>query len=354
MTLENLGWNDQLRNYWEANPLYPNGQLGRIYRLNRNHAWVVSDNQTSQAIIPSQSVSLECYPCVGDWCVLADQPGNTSAGRMVSILTRRNQLRRKRAGRKAEAQVLAANVDEVFVLTSRIKEFSWNRLERYLTMIRNEQITPVICLTKTDLDPDPPATERLLASRFDGVQVVSISNVTGFGIEALRQQLASPGTRILVGSSGVGKSTLTNQVLNSECRATRTVRDADARGRHTTSGSEMFQLSPSGWLIDSPGLRELEPWDAGNGLTDTFTEIMALTKRCRFRNCHHDSEPGCAVQAALEDGRLEAGTLANFQKLQREQARQETKASRDSETRRRQRDKFHAKLLRRTLKDKGR
>ncbi len=273
---------------------------------------------------------------------------------MVSILTRRNQLRRKRAGRKAEAQVLAASVDEVLVLTSRIKEFSWNRLERYLTMIRNEQITPVICLTKTDLDPDPQATERQLASRFDGIQVVSISNVSGFGMESLKQQLASPGTRILVGSSGVGKSTLTNQLLNMDCRATRSVREEDARGRHTTSGSEMFQLSPSGWLIDSPGLRELEPWDAGSGLSETFTEIVALTKQCRFRNCHHGSEPGCAVQAALQEGKIEAGTLANLQKMQREQTRQETKASRDAEARRRQRDKFHAKLLRRTLKDKGR
>jgi ribosome biogenesis GTPase / thiamine phosphate phosphatase len=252
-------------------------------------------------------------PAVGDWVGVQ---ANGDAATITSILPRRSAFIRKRAGLGSDEQVLAANVDTAFLLAGLDDDFSLRRLERYITTAWDSGAAPVVVLTKADLCDDIADALLQVESVAIGVPVYPISNVTGIGIDELASQQLRPGaTIVLLGSSGVGKSTLLNRLAGAEVMRTSAIA-ADGTGRHTTTHRELVRLPDGALAIDTPGLRELQFWEGD--LTAAFEDIEALAAECRFNDCAHATEPGCAVLAAVDDGSLELDRLRSWRKLQRE------------------------------------
>lgn len=263
---------------------------------------------------------------VGDWAAVDSRPTCARAG-IEAVLPRRTCLARQDAGRATRAQVLAANVDVVFLVSALDagRGFNLARLERALALARAGGAEAVVVLNKADLCDDIAARVREAQGAATDVPVVALSAIEGWGVDELRPWLAENRTGVLLGPSGVGKSALVNALLGAAQQATGPVREEDARGRHTTTRRELFLLPTGGLLIDTAGLREFQPWDAAGDLDSVFPEVAALAEQCRFRDCRHESEPGCAVRQALADGSLEARRFEHYQRLQREQAYQEQK-----------------------------
>ena len=216
--------------------------------------------------------------------------------------------------------MLAANVDTVFLLMSLNEDFNLRRLERYITMAWESGAKPVIVLTKTDLYPEFALRVLEVEAIAFGVPVHAISSLTGDGLELVRTHLAPGQTIALLGSSGVGKSTLVNTLAGEELLATQPIREDDGEGRHTTTHRQLVLLPGGGLVLDSPGMRELQLWESSDGLSETFGDVEDLAAQCRFSDCAHETEPGCAVQAALADGTLAAERWTSYNKLQRELA----------------------------------
>jgi ribosome biogenesis GTPase len=261
-------------------------------------------------------------PAVGDWVrAVAGAPGT---GRAVihEVLPRRSRISRGAAGNPTEEQVLAANVDTAFIVTSLNLDLNTRRLERYVTLARNGGVTPAILLTKADLCADPETAVTEVAAATPGVAVHAMSVWLGQGLENLAPYLAPEKTCVLLGSSGAGKSTIVNHLLGAEALRVSPVRESDGRGRHTTTHREMLRLPGGALLIDTPGLREIQLWngDEEGRLEQAFGDIVSLATACRFKDCRHQTEPGCAVKAAVAEGTLEPGRLASHAKLQRELA----------------------------------
>ena len=250
----------------------------------------------------------EPIPAVGDWAAVREAT-------ITSILPRRSAFLRKRAGLGSDEQVLAANVDTAFLLAGLDDDFSLRRLERYLTTAWDSGAFPVVVLTKTDVCADVPAAVFAVETVAIGVPVVAISNITGEGIDELAAHLTPGRTIVLLGSSGVGKSTLLNRLAGSELMRTAAMA-ADGTGRHTTTHRELVRLPDGALVIDTPGLRELQFWEGDVGAA--FADIEALAADCRFRDCAHAREPGCAVLGAVDEGRLELDRLRSWRKFQRE------------------------------------
>jgi ribosome biogenesis GTPase / thiamine phosphate phosphatase len=251
-------------------------------------------------------------PAVGDWVGVQ---ANGDAATITAILQRRSAFIRKRAGLGSDEQVLAANVDTAFLLAGLDDDFSLRRLERYITTAWDSGAAPVVVLTKADLCDDIADALLQVESVAIGVPVYPISNVTGIGIDELASQLRPGATIVLLGSSGVGKSTLLNRLAGAEVMRTSAIA-ADGTGRHTTTHRELVRLPDGALAIDTPGLRELQFWEGD--LTAAFEDIEALAAECRFNDCAHATEPGCAVLAAVDDGSLELDRLRSWRKLQRE------------------------------------
>jgi ribosome biogenesis GTPase / thiamine phosphate phosphatase len=247
-------------------------------------------------------------PAVGDWVGVQDTT-------ITSILPRRSAFIRKRAGVGSDEQVLAANVDTAFLLAGLDDDFSLRRLERYITTAWDSGAAPVVVLTKADLSDDVAGAMLQVESVAIGVPVYPISNVTGIGIDELARHLHAGSTVVLLGSSGVGKSTLLNRLAGSELMRTRELA-ADGTGRHTTTHRELVRLPDGALVIDTPGLRELQFWDGD--VSAAFEDIEELAGECRFRDCAHASEPGCAVLAAVDNGTLALDRLRSWRKFQRE------------------------------------
>jgi ribosome biogenesis GTPase len=252
-------------------------------------------------------------PAVGDWVAL--ERGDGEQATITSILARRTAFVRKHAGDDSTEQVLAANVDAAFLLAGLDDDFSLRRLERYIAIAWESGAEPIVLLTKTDLCADVPAAVLAVETVAIAVPVYPVSNVTGEGVDELGAYLRPGRTVVLLGSSGVGKSTLLNRLAGTELMRTAEVA-ADGTGRHTTTHRELVRLPSGALVIDTPGLRELQFWE-GN-LSAAFEDIEALALECRFRDCAHQREPGCAVLAAVDDGRLELDRLRSWRKLQRE------------------------------------
>jgi ribosome biogenesis GTPase len=256
-------------------------------------------------------------PVVGDWVAVRPVGG---LGVIQAVLPRSTRIVRRKVGGPVQGQPIAANVDVVFVVTSADHDLSPRRIERYLTLVAAGGARPVVVLTKLDLSDDPAAALAALAPVTGGVPVVTANGLAGDGIEALVAHLPPGATGALIGSSGVGKSTICNAICGSEVQATRDVRLSDSKGRHTTTRRELIELPCGGNLIDTPGMRELGLWDESQGSEGAFADIDELAASCRFSDCTHGGEPGCAVAEALADGRLSRERIASREKLAREEA----------------------------------
>jgi ribosome biogenesis GTPase len=260
----------------------------------------------------------EHIPAVGDWVVAAPPEGDGS-GTIRAVLPRRTAFTRKVAGDATAAQVVAANIDVALLATALPEDLNARRLERYLALAWESGAIPVVVLTKADLAADLASAIAEAATAAPGVDVVAVSAAMGSGLEQLDRFLAPGRTAVLLGSSGVGKSTLINRLLGAERLRTAAVRD-DGKGRHTTTHRELVRLANGALLVDTPGMRELQLWTADGGLGSAFADIESLAVECRFRDCEHDAEPECAVRAAVAAGMLDAERLASWHKLRRELA----------------------------------
>lgn len=295
-------------------------------------------------------------PAVGDWVAIR---GGVPAGcaTIHDVLPRRSQLSRKAAGRVTVEQVVAANVDTVMVVIPLDRPIAERRLERLLTIARGSGADAVIVLTKADLCPDPAAVTATLAplcARAGAeIPVHTISSITGDGLAALDRYIDAPRTSALFGASGVGKSTLLNRWLGHERQAVAAL-TSEGKGRHTTTHRELLVLPQGGLVIDTPGMRELGLWSSDDGLSDIFADISALTEQCRFRDCSHHEEPGCAVQAAITSGAVDPERAASFLKLLREQAHVAREKDDLARARARQADKRAGRALGRLYRDRER
>ncbi|WP_246626404.1 ribosome small subunit-dependent GTPase A [Modestobacter italicus] len=256
-------------------------------------------------------------PAVGDWVALRGE-------RAVSVLPRRTAFVRTAAGRTSAPQVVAANVDLVLVVDSLVGEARLRRVERYLAVAWASGATPVVVLTKADLCPDVPAAVAAVAEDAIGVDVLAVSAVTGEGVAQVAARIGPGCTAVMVGPSGVGKSSLTNALAGRSVAGTAGIR-ADGRGRHTTTARELHQLPGGGLLIDTPGMRELA-LPGADGLDAAYADVTGWATECRFRDCAHRTEPGCAVAAAIERGDLDPARLTAWRKLQAEAHRQELRS----------------------------
>lgn len=253
-------------------------------------------------------------PTVGDWVALTPEP----AVRVVDRLPRESLLERRAAGETTASQALAANVSTAFVMTSLNRDFNPRRLERTIALVWDAGATPVVVLTKRDVCEDPGPYEREARDVAIGVDVHAISALDGTGLDALAPYLGRGQTVALLGSSGVGKSTLTNALAAETHQVVKAIRAHDARGRHTTTQRQLVRLAGGGLLVDMPGLREVGLYQNEAGLSEVFSDVEALADACRYRDCRHESEPGCGVRAAVEAGTLAADRLASYRKLKRE------------------------------------
>jgi ribosome biogenesis GTPase len=254
-------------------------------------------------------------PVVGDWVVF--EPGSEDSGSIHAILERKTAFSRKVAGETTQEQVMAANIDRVFVVSALSEDLNLAKLERYLTIGWESGALPVVLLTKADLSPDLEAVRERVEAIAPGATILVTSSVTGEGIDLVRNELGPGITAVLVGPSGVGKSTLINHLTGRDDLATGELR-RDGKGRHTTTHRQLIPIDSGGMIIDTPGIRELQLWHGEEGLDQTFDDIAVLALGCRFTDCDHESEPGCAVQAAIAAGTLPTERLASYRKLGRE------------------------------------
>jgi ribosome biogenesis GTPase len=319
-TLAELGWTEALACHFE--PFASGGLVAaRVAVEHRTKYGVYTERGEAEAVLTGrarhEAVARRDRPVVGDWVAMAASPPG-GAGAIHAVLPRASAFTRKVAGRAHEEQVVAANIDVAFLVTSLNAELNPRRLERYLTLAWRSGARPVVVLTKADLAEYPAALVREVEAVAVGVSVLLTSAKTGLGIEELRALLADHKTGTVLGSSGVGKSTLMNALVGWERQDTGKIREADDRGRHTTTRRELVRMPGGGLLIDTPGMRELQLSEAGDGLLSAFDDIAELARGCAFRDCGHGPEPDCAVRTAVAAGRLSAERLESFHKLVRE------------------------------------
>lgn len=313
-----LGWDDRWEQEFvpfEKDSLEP----GRITAEHRGSYSVTTATQDLRAKLPGKVLhdaqGRSDLPAVGDWVALEALGGADAIVR--GTLPRRSKFSRKVAWVDTEEQIVAVNVDVVFVVTSLNSDLNLRRLERYLTLAWESGATPVVVLTKSDLALDVSQAIDDAEEVSPGVPVHAVSAVENEGVDTLREYASDSRTIALLGSSGTGKSTLINRMMGREVQKVQDIR-ADDKGRHTTTARELLVLPDGGVLIDTPGMRELQLWEAGEGLGEAFQDIEELAQTCRFRDCSHRTEPGCSVHAAVDSGSLPVGRLESYQKLQRE------------------------------------
>ncbi len=328
LDLKTLGWDEW---FAERTDCGPGESVARVAAVDRELLLLVDEGGLFRAKLSGAFLhrhrSARELPCVGDWVCVEKPPGpsgqlgrdSRSVHTVRSLLERRTALRRKVAGADVEYQMIAANVDVVVIVQSCHFDFNLNRLERYLVMVRDGGAEPLVVLTKTDLVSAEELEAQISAIRSAGITVpiLTLSNVTQQGVEEL-EALLSPGrTYCFVGSSGVGKSTLINRLVGRAQQETQTV-SGTGEGRHTTVRRELMLLPEGALVIDNPGMRELGILGADDGLSDSFGDVSSLASACRFRDCTHVSEPGCAVLEALESGELSQAQYDNYRKLKSE------------------------------------
>jgi len=355
MTLEALGWNERLSSAFEVHAVA--GLVPARVSLEHTHIYrVIAEAGEMLARVSGRLRHLAEtraeFPAVGDW-VAIDPPGDDGDARIRAILPRSSRFSRRAAGDRTEEQVVAANIDVIFLVAGLDGDFNPRRIERYLTVAWDSGATPVIVLNKSDLVDDPEAAADAVRDIAPGVDVHGITCTDPATLVALRTYLGEGRTGALLGSSGVGKSTIVNRLVGYDLLATRDVRISDSRGRHTSTSRQLVQLPGHGVLIDTPGMREIQLWETGDGASGTFADIAALAEDCRFRDCVHESEPGCAVVLAVERGELPASRLESYRKLRAEQAHQHRQQDQRAQLDQKRRTKTMMKSARKFYKDKG-
>ncbi len=345
--LNALGWQDWFEQRAECAPAC---SIARVAAVDRGQLLLLDQTghfraKLAGSYLHHHRVSHE-LPCVGDW-VCVEKPSRAGLGLVHSVLPRKTCLRRKSAGDSIEYQMIAANIDTVFIVQSCDYDFNLKRLERYLVMVRDGGAEPCILLTKTDLVEPAVVNARLTEIRSAGITapIITLSNVTREGVDDLGRLLLPRTTYCFVGSSGVGKSTLINQLIGCELQETGSV-SGTGEGRHTTVRRELIMLESGSLVIDNPGMRELGILGAEDGIGESFTRIAALAANCRYRDCTHVREPGCAVLEAVSAGEIDPDYYENYLKL-----REESRFNQLSYAERRRKDRDFGKFIKSAKKD---
>lgn len=335
MIPEDLGWNDYFQTQLEKYEINDGIEPARISQEHKGLYKIINTEGEYLAELSGRmrytAVDNRDFPAVGDWVLVKIY---SSEGKAIihGMLSRKNSLSRKGlSGRKSDLQgktleqILAANIDTVFLVNGLDSDFSLRRIERYMTSIYENSMNPVIILNKTDLVNNPDEYVSRAESIAFGVPVIPVSGLTDSGIDDLKRYIRARNTIVFLGSSGVGKSTIINRLFGMERQRVNSVRESDQKGRHTTTGRELMILPDGGILIDTPGMREFQPWKNEEDTARAFEDIESIASGCRFRDCKHESEPGCAVREALKQGDLDPGRYKNYNRMKREARYLETR-----------------------------
>jgi ribosome biogenesis GTPase len=351
MHLNKLGYEKWIHEYPELNDL-DSSEFARIISVNKNN-YVIHNGQNECTAETSGRFLFEVdsnidMPTVGDWVRVQYYDDRTFAI-INGLLPRRSLLKRKSAGKNVDYQLLAANVDTAFIIQSADNNFNVNRFERYLVLVHAAGLDPVFLLSKSDLASGVQISEmkEKIESVYPGCPFISFSNENGNGIDNIKDFLIPAETYCLLGSSGVGKSTLLNSIIGGALQKVNEVREKDSRGKHTTTSRQLFLLENGSMFIDSPGMRELGNFDVEEGIADTFSDIVKLAEQCRFNDCRHTGEKGCAVQEALNNGDLSEARYGNYLKIKKESDYYEM-----SYLEKRRRDKSFGKMVKEIMKTK--
>jgi ribosome biogenesis GTPase len=355
MDLLQLGWGPHVQSWsdWSTRAGFEPGRVAiqhrggyMVYAQSGELTAEVSGRFRHETRAPSD------FPVVGDWVVVERSAGEAKAV-IHAVLPRRTKFSRTAPGETGEEQIVAANLDDVFVVAALSAPLNLRRLERYLALARESGADPVIVLTKADLAADIDAAIQRVEQIAHGVPVYAVSAQTGHGLAELQGCLRFGRTAVLLGPSGVGKSTLINFWCGQERLAVQPVRATDQKGRHTTTHRQLVCLPGGAVVIDTPGLRELQLWEGAEGVAEVFDEITALAGQCRYTDCRHESEPGCAVRAATEAGTLDPARLASHHKLRRESEHFERRHDKRAQAEEKKRNKSIHKHLRSSQKGRG-
>jgi ribosome biogenesis GTPase len=355
MTLQELGWDEARAREFEPWAGKPAHQPARVL-IGFNYLYRVGiEGGEFDAVLAGRlkhhAERQGELPAVGDWVAVRKRP-EEDRGTIVAVLPRRSRFSRRMAGNVTDEQVVAANVDVIFIVMALDDDFSVRRLERYLLMARESGATPVVLLTKPDLSADLPADVADVVAAAGDVPVHVLSPKLNQGLEQVAPYVAGGRTAALLGSSGVGKSTIINRLVGADVRKTREVRESDSKGRHTTTHRELVVLPEGGLMIDTPGMRELQLWDASESVRGTFEDVEALADECHFTDCRHRGEPRCAVKTAVDEGRIPPDRLASYLQLQDELAYLARQQDERAQIEEKRKGKIGAKALRQHVKSK--
>lgn len=350
LTLNDLGYNADLEHYCKDNNL-KSFTIGRIISEHKDRYVVKTEikEYDSELIGNLRFTADNRYdlPAVGDWVAVSEYDENKAL--IHAIFPRHSIIERQAVGKTGQIQIIATNIDYGLIVQSVNRDFSINRLERYLTICNASKVKPLIVLSKIDLI-DELALETILTQikeRIKDVPLIAISSQTQIGLDELEGIISKGKTYCLLGSSGVGKSTLLNKIAGEELMTTNAISQSIDRGKHVTSHRELHVLKNGGILIDNPGMREVGLSDSNSGLEMTFDDIVKLSFDCKFKDCTHTNEKGCAILEALDSGHIDSNSYSNFQKMQREQAHFNA-----SQVEKKQKDKSFGKMVREVKKQR--